>query len=59
MSKIRARVEHVIGSITNKQGGLYSRVIGLALTKVKVGMINIVYNKRRFVTLHRMRASKI
>lgn len=55
-SKVRARIEHVFGSITNEQGGLYSRVIGLARTKVKVGMMNIVYNMRRFVTLHRQSA---
>lgn len=53
-SKVRARVEHVFGSITNEQGGLYFRVIGLARTKVKVGMMNVVYNMRRFVSLHRM-----
>jgi IS5 family transposase len=31
-SSVRARVEHVFGSISNEQGGLYSRVIGLART---------------------------
>jgi IS5 family transposase len=57
-SRIRARVEHVFGSITNEQGGLYSRVIGLARTTVKVGMMNVVYNMRRFVALHRISLSK-
>lgn len=52
-SKVRARVEHVFGSISNEQGGLYFRVIGLARTAVKIGMMNVVYNMRRFVTLHR------
>lgn len=55
-SKVRARVEHVFGSISNEQGGLYFRVIGLARMAVKVGMMNVVYNMRRFVTLHRMSA---
>lgn len=58
-SKIRARIEHVFGSISNEQGGLYSRVIGIARTKVKVGMMNIVYNMRLLVTLHRLSASNI
>ena len=58
-SKIRARVEHVFGSLTNEQGGLYSRVIGLARTEVKVGMMNRVYNMRRFVTLCRRDRSAI
>jgi len=56
-SRVRARVEHVFGSIENEQGGQFIRVIGLARTQVKVGMINLVYNMRRFVTLHRMSAS--
>ena len=56
-SRIRARVEHVFGSISNEQGGLYFRVIGLARIAVKVGMMNMVYNMRRLVTLHRMTAS--
>lgn len=56
-SKIRVRVEHVFGSISNEQGGLYFRVIGLARTAAKVGLMNMVYNMRRLVTLHRMSAS--
>lgn len=56
-STVRVRVEHVFGSITNEQGGLYSRVVGLARTTVKIGMMNVVYNMRRFVTLHRISAS--
>ena len=55
-SRVRARVEHVFGSITNEQGGLSFQVIGLCRTKVKIGMMNVVYNMRRFVTLHRIRA---
>lgn len=55
-SKVRARVEHVFGSISNEQGRLYFRIIGLARTAVKVGMMNVFYNMRRFVTLHRMSA---
>ena len=30
-SAVRVRVDHVFGSITNEQGGLYFRVIGLCL----------------------------
>lgn len=56
-SRIRARVEHVFGSITNEQGGLYFRVIGLARNTVKIGMMNIAYNMRRFITLHRITTS--
>ena len=52
-SKTRVRVEHVFGLITNEQGGLFFRVIGLARTKMKIGMMNVVYNMRRFITLSR------
>ena len=50
-STVRARVEHVFGSMTNEQGGLYFRVIGLDRNALKIGMMNVVYNMRRFVTL--------
>ena len=50
-SGVRARVEHVFGSMTNEQGGLYFRVIGIARNALKIGMMNVVYNMRRFVTL--------
>ena len=56
-SRIRVRVEHVFGSITNEQGGLYFRVIGLCRIKAKVGLMNIVYNMRRFISLKRVSAS--
>lgn len=56
-SSVRVRVEHVFGSMTNEQGGLYFRVIGLHRINVKVGMMNLAYNMRRFVTLQRMSAS--
>jgi IS5 family transposase len=58
-STVRVRVEHVFGSITNEQGGLYFRVIGLCRTKVNVGMMNLVYNMRRLVTLNRISVSII
>jgi IS5 family transposase len=52
-STVRARVEHVFGSQTNEQGGMFVRVIGLARAKVKIGLMNLVYNMRRRVTLTR------
>jgi IS5 family transposase len=58
-SRVRARVEHVFGSMTNEQGGLYSRAIGLTRNQLKVGMMNVVYNMRRFVTLSRRSTSVI
>ena len=58
-SKIRARVEHVFGAMENEQGGLFVRTIGIARAKTKISLMNLVYNMRRFVTLHRISASAI
>ena len=56
-SKIRARVEHVFGSITNEQDGMHVRVIGLIRATAKVGLTNLVYNFRRFEMLNRISVS--
>ena len=50
-SKVRARVEHVFGSMTNEQSGLFSRVIGFERNAFKIGMMNLVYNFRRYTHL--------
>ena len=56
-SKIRARVEHVFGSMGNEQGGMLIRVIGLARAETKIGLINLAYNIRRCASLCRIAAS--
>lgn len=56
-SRVRAKVEHVFGSITNEQGGIFSRVIGYARNSFKIGMMNLVYNFRRYSYLRRVSAS--
>ena len=58
-SKVRVRVEHVFGAMTNEQGGLYFRVIGLARTATRVGLMNRVYNMRRLVQIDKLRASGV
>lgn len=55
-SKARARVEHVFGDQASAMGGKIVRVIGMARAKAKIGMQNLAYNIRRFVTLERMTA---
>jgi len=50
-SKTRVRVEHIFGSQENEQGGKFLRTIGLARAAVKIGLMNLVYNFRRFVYL--------
>jgi IS5 family transposase len=49
-SKTRARVEHVFGA-QHAMGGHLVRTIGLARAKVKIGMMNLVYNMKRLVQL--------
>jgi len=58
-SNVRVSVEHVFGSMTNEQGGLNFKVIGMARNAAKIGMMNIVYNMRRFNSLHRMSVSTL
>jgi IS5 family transposase len=49
-SKVRARVEHVFGAQA-AMGGHLVRTIGLARAKVKIGLMNLVYNMKRLVQL--------
>lgn len=55
-SRIRARVEHVFGSMTNEQDGMHVRVIGIVRARTRIGLTNLVYNVRRFVSLCRIHA---
>ena len=56
-SRVRARVEHVFGHQENSMGGKIVRTIGIARARVKIGMMNLVYNMRRLVQLERMAAA--
>ena len=51
-SKVRARVEHIFGAQA-QMGGHWVRTIGLLRAKVKIGMMNLVYNMMRLVQLTR------
>ena len=52
-SRVRARIEHVFGSMTNELGGITIRTIGLMRAKVQIGLLNLVYNIKRVATLIR------
>ena len=52
-SKIRSRVEHVFGAMTNEMGGIYIRTIGHARAQVQIGLLNLVYNIKRVAFLIR------
>jgi IS5 family transposase len=49
-SKVRARVEHVFGAQA-AMGAHLVRTIGLQRAKVKIGLMNLVYNMMRLVQL--------
>lgn len=51
-SKTRSRVEHVFG-VQAQMGGHLVRTIGMARARVKIAMMNLAYNMRRFVLLCR------
>jgi IS5 family transposase len=50
-SKVRARVEHAFGYMTNSMGGMYIRCIGYSRAIRDIAMKNLAYNLRRFVYL--------
>ena len=50
-SKIRARVEHVFGFMTNSMKGIYVRTIGLARATFSIIMMNLTYNLYRYCYL--------
>jgi IS5 family transposase len=54
-SKVRARVEHIFGAQA-AMGGHLVRTIGLLRAKVKIGLMNLVYNMVRLMQLIRLNA---
>ncbi|CEM62398.1 conserved hypothetical protein [Treponema phagedenis] len=50
-TKIRARVEHVFGFMTNSMKGIYVRTIGLARATFSIIMMNLTYNLCRYCYL--------
>ena len=49
-SKVRCCVEHVFGA-QEAMGGMLVRTIGMARAQVKLGMMNLTYNLKRFAFL--------
>lgn len=47
-SKIRSRVEHVFGYMTNSMGGIYLRSIGFKRANFSITMMNLTYNLCRY-----------
>ncbi len=53
-SKIRVRVEHIFGHITNSMGGMFIRCIGIERAECVIALKNLAYNLSRYATLHRL-----
>ena len=51
-SKVRARVEHVFGAQA-QMGGHFVRTIGVLRARVKIGLLNLVYNMMRMIQLQK------
>jgi transposase, IS5 family len=47
-SKVRARVEHIFGHMTQAMGGITIRTIGFARAKCNIGLMNLSYNLSRY-----------
>ena len=58
-SKVRARVEHVFGHMTNSMGGMSARVIGIKRVACVITMKNLAYNVSRWVYLVNKEKDKV
>ncbi len=48
-SKVRVRVAHVFGFQERSMGGKFTRTIGMACAKTKIGRMNLICNMKRLV----------
>jgi len=54
-SKIRARIEHVFGYLSQSMKGFYLRSIGRRRNAAAIGLINLVYNLARYEPIVRLK----
>jgi IS5 family transposase len=53
-SKIRCRIEHVFGYVTNSMGNFYLEYIGKVRVSKAVTLINLIYNMARYEQIMRL-----
>jgi IS5 family transposase len=53
-SKVRARIEHVFGYMTQSMKGFYLRYIGRRRNGAAIGFINLIYNLARYEQIVRL-----
>ena len=54
-SRVRARVEHVFGHMTNSFGEIFVRTIGIARARCQIALKNLAYNLQRYEFLMRIK----
>ena len=54
-SKIRARIEHVFGFMSQSMKGFYLRYIGRRRNAGAIGLINLIYNLARYEQIVRLK----
>jgi len=54
-SKIRARVEHIFGFMTNSMKDIFIRTIGKVRARATIGLMNLTYNMSRYLQLRRVK----
>jgi transposase, IS4 family len=52
-SKVRCRIEHIFGFMTNSMNGIFIRTIGIKRAEFQIGLSNLVYNMCRLAFLRR------
>jgi IS5 family transposase len=53
-SRVRVRVEHVFGHMTNTYKGIFVRAVGIARAQCQIGLKNLAYNLQRYECLTRL-----
>ena len=53
-SRVRARIEHIFGYMTNSMGGIFLTCIGMRRTTAAIGLMNLIYNMARYEQLMRL-----
>ncbi len=54
-SRIRARLEHVFGYMSQSMKGFYLRYIGKRRNAAAIGLINLLYNLARYEQIARLK----
>ena len=54
-SKIRVRIEHIFGYMSQSMKGFYLRAIGRRRNAAAIGLINLIYNLARYEQIIRLK----